>query len=96
LSTGKDIRAFQPRNAPSGTGSDKTGRTWEVGLDLEIGYDRRGEKTMSTRRWILVIAALALILAVVMRLIAPIVWDRQGRAKDDLWLKAQSGDEGVK
>jgi hypothetical protein len=51
---------------------------------------------MTTRRWMLVIAAFALILGVVMRLIAPIVWDRQGRARDDKWLKAQSGDFGVK
>ena len=51
---------------------------------------------MTTRRWMLVVAVLALILIVVMRLIAPIVWDRQGRARDDLWLKAKSGDFGVK
>ena len=53
-------------------------------------------ETMTMRRWMLVIAALALILGVVMRLIAPIVWDRQGRARDDTWLKEKSGDFGVR
>ena len=42
------------------------------------------------------VAALALILGGSCGLIAPIVWDRQGRARDDVWLKAKSGDFGVR
>ena len=46
---------------------------------------------MTTRRWMLVIAAVALIVTVVVRMIAPVNWDIEGRARDDQWLKVKSG-----
>jgi hypothetical protein len=60
-------------------------------------HSRIGDRTMrlpemTTRRWMLVIAAVALILAVITQMIAPIVWDREGRARDAQWLKEKSGE----
>jgi hypothetical protein len=45
---------------------------------------------MTTRRWMLVFAVLALSLAAVTQLIFPIVWDLRGRARDDHWLKVNT------
>jgi len=40
----------------------------------------------------LVVAVLAFILFVLTRLLVPIVWDRQGRARDDHWLRVKEGE----
>ena len=42
---------------------------------------------MTTRRWMFVVAVLALSLAAVTQLIVPIVWDLRERARDDHWFK---------
>ena len=47
---------------------------------------------MTTRRWMLVVAVVALALVAVLRLFVPIVWDLQGRARDDHWLKTEVFD----
>jgi hypothetical protein len=47
---------------------------------------------MTTRRWMLVVAVLALSLVVVTRLVVPIVWDLRGRARDDHWLRVEANN----
>jgi hypothetical protein len=51
---------------------------------------------MTTRRWMVVVVIAALILVAITQLVAPILWDSEGRARDDEWLKAKSGrsDDG--
>ena len=49
---------------------------------------------MTVRRWMIAVAIVALALVVAMRLFAPIVWDIEGRARDDQWLKVQWGEGG--
>jgi len=45
---------------------------------------------MTTRRWMFVVAVLALSLAAVTQLIVPIVWDLRERARDDHWFKVNT------
>lgn len=45
---------------------------------------------MTTRRWMLVVAVVALTLVAVTRLVVPIVWDLKARAEDDHWLKVDA------
>ena len=47
---------------------------------------------MTTRRWMLVVVVLALILVAATRLLGPIVWDLRGRARDDHWLKVEANN----
>ncbi len=49
---------------------------------------------MTTRRWMLVVAVLALALVAITRMVVPIVWDLRGRARDDHWLKVNNNAHG--
>ncbi len=42
---------------------------------------------MTIRRWMVVVAVLALTLVAVTRIVVPISWDLEGSAEDDHWLK---------
>ncbi len=47
---------------------------------------------MTTRRWMFVVAVLALMLVLVTRLAVPIVWDLRSRARDDHWLQVEANN----
>jgi hypothetical protein len=44
---------------------------------------------MSTRGWMILVAALALLLAAQILMVHPISWDLRERARDNGWLKEQ-------
>jgi hypothetical protein len=46
---------------------------------------------MTTRRWMVVVVIVALIFVAVTQLVAPILWDSEGSARDDEWLKTKRG-----
>jgi hypothetical protein len=52
---------------------------------------------MTTRRWMIVVVLVALILGAITQLVVPIMWDSEGRARDDEWLKTKSspGEPGL-
>jgi hypothetical protein len=52
---------------------------------------------MTTRRWMVVVLVVALILVAITQLLAPILWDLEGRARDDAWVKEKTGrgDDGT-
>ena len=42
---------------------------------------------MTTRRWMVLIVAVALLLATLILMVSPLSWDLRERERDNLWLK---------
>jgi hypothetical protein len=52
---------------------------------------------MAARQWMVLVVLVALVLGAITQHVIPIMWDSEGRARDDNWLKTKSspGEPGL-